>query len=109
MFSRIAILLAATCTLVAASPAAIADTPDQQFLNTVRANGIAGGQDDILIAYAHQFCNTGGPYWDTAPALMGQGVWGTGQFYMIQVAASRAFCPDRIPVPVNVPPSVFTY
>src|SRR5882757_4699560 len=56
---------------------------------------LLGGQDDSLIAYAHEFCNTDGQnMWDTALPLAGQGVW-PGQFYTLRVAASRAYCPDK--------------
>ena len=109
MFSRIAAVAAASAALAGfASPNASADpAQDQQFLNTVRANGI-GGQDGSLIAYAQEWCSGPGPYNTTIP-LFQQGLFGTGVFYQIQVAASRAYCPDRIPVQINVPPSVFTY
>ncbi len=54
--------------LLGISPAH-ADTQDQQFLNLVHSNGV-GGQDDSLIAYAHEFCNTDGQnMWDTALPL----------------------------------------
>jgi hypothetical protein len=86
------------------APAAHADTQDQQFLNLVHSNGV-GGQDDSLIAFAHEFCDTNGPYGTVFP-LLGQGV-GPGQIYTVKVAASRAYCPDKIAVP-NIPPPVFT-
>ena len=83
-----------------------ADTQDQQFLNLVHSNGV-GGQDDSLVAYAHEFCNTDGQnMWDTALPLAGQGVW-PGQFYTLRVAPSRVYCPDKIAVPV-IPAPVFT-
>ena len=88
-----------------AAPAAHADTQDQQFLNLAHSNGV-GGQNDSLIAYAHEFCNTdGNNMWDTALPLAGQGVW-PNQFYTLRVAASRAYCPDKIAVPV-IPAPVF--
>jgi hypothetical protein len=85
------------------APAAHADTPDQQFLNLVHSNGV-GGQDDSLIAFAHEFCDTNGPYGTLFP-LYGQGVW-PGQVFIVKTAASRAYCPNKIVVPV-VPPPVF--
>jgi hypothetical protein len=84
-------------------PRAHADTPDQQFLNLVHSNGV-GGQDDSLIAFAHEFCDSNGPYGTVFP-LYGQGVW-PGQLFIVKTAASRAYCPDKIVVPV-VPPQVF--
>jgi hypothetical protein len=94
-----------------AAPAAVggavqanAGTPDQEFLNLVHSNGV-GGQDDSLIAFAHEFCDTNGPYGTVLP-LAGQGVLPT-QIYTVRVAASRVYCPDKIAVPV-APPQVFT-
>jgi hypothetical protein len=85
-----------------ASPIAHASPQDQQYLDQVHANGIPG-QDDSLIAYAQEFCKSDGPYWDTAPTLIGQGVQ-PPQFYALRVAASRAYCPDKIAMPNNTPP-----
>jgi Protein of unknown function (DUF732) len=97
--------LAAVAVLVAVGAApANADTPDQQFLNLVHSNGV-GGQDDSLIAFAHEFCDTNGPYGIVFP-LYGQGVW-PGQLVIVKTAASRMYCPDKIVVPV-VPPQAFT-
>ena len=45
-----------------------AETQDQQFLNLVHSNGV-GGQDDTLIAYAHEFCDIN----DVSIARDGQG------------------------------------
>lgn len=86
----------ATAAIGSAASAANAETPDQQFLMLVHSNGV-GGQDGSLIAYAHEFCNTNGPY-NTVLPLFGQGVW-PGQIYTVQVAASRAYCPNKIVVP----------
>jgi hypothetical protein len=104
-FATFVAVASAAAALGLAIPAAEADTPDQQFINLVHANGIPG-QDESLIAYAHEFCNSNGPYWDTAPALVGQGVQ-PPQFYTLRVAASRAYCPNMIAMPNNTPP-VFT-
>jgi hypothetical protein len=82
------------------TPAAHADpppgNPDQGYLNMIRANGIDGGDDDTLIDYAHQFCTINGhlPAWD---ALRGQGITNWQAFFTIQTAASRFYCPDRVP------------
>lgn len=106
MFLRLATLIAAAAATAAtgsAAPAADADTPDQQFLNLVHSNGIRG-QDDTLIAYAHEFCG-GGPVLPSGGALFGQGVM-PGQLYQVRVAASRAYCPDKIAVPAQ-PPNVY--
>jgi hypothetical protein len=93
----------ATAVLGLAIPTAHADAPDQQFLNLVHSNGV-GGQDDSLIAFAHEFCDTNGPYGTLFP-LYGQGV-SPGQVFIVKTAASRAYCPNKIVVPV-VPPPVF--
>ncbi len=106
MFLRVTTLIAAasaTATIGSATPAAHADTADQQFLNLVHSNGV-GGQDDSLIAFAHEFCDTNGPYGTVLP-LYGQGVW-PGQLYIVKVAASRAYCPDKIVAPL-APPNVY--
>jgi hypothetical protein len=99
---RILAAVAAVAGLVLA-PAAHADTPDQQFLNLVHANGI-GGQDDTLINFAHEFC-AGGLFYPSAGALLGQGI-GQGQLYQVKVAASRVYCPNIIAVPAH-PPNVY--
>jgi hypothetical protein len=57
LIAAVAIGVGALFALVA--PAAHADTQDQQFLNLAHSNGV-GGQDDSLVAYAHEFCNTNG-------------------------------------------------
>jgi hypothetical protein len=69
----------------------------------VHSNGV-GGQDDSLIAFAHEFCDTNGPYGTVLP-LAGQGVW-PGQRFIVKTAGSRMYCPDKIVVPV-VPPPVY--
>ena len=80
---------------------------DQQFLNLVHSNGI-GGQDDTLIAYAHEFC-AGGPR-PSGLTLVGQGVGfgNPGVFYAIQSVAARVYCPDRVPIPYVPPPQLQT-
>jgi Protein of unknown function (DUF732) len=95
MFLRVATLVAAASATVAigsAAPAAQADTPDQQFLNLVHANGVPG-QDDSLIAFAHEFCDTNDPVLNTVFPLYGQGVL-PGQIYILKVAAQ--FCPPHL-------------
>src|SRR5690349_16262646 len=108
MFLRVAALIAAASaavTIGSAAPAAFADTPDQQFLNSVHSNGV-GGQDDTLIAYGHEYCDITAGIYPSAGALMGQGVFGQ-QFYIVQVAASRAYCPNKIVIPPQRP-QIFT-
>jgi len=104
-FAKVSTAAIAVAIACATSPAAQADVQDQQFLEIVRANNIPG-QDDALIAYAQAFCASDGPYWETVLPLYGQGV-NPGQLYPIRVAASRAYCPNRIAVPV-APPQVYT-
>lgn len=41
------------------------------------------------------------PFLDTVGALYGQGVW-PSQIYILKVAASRVYCPDRIATPIQV-------
>jgi len=106
MAIKIAKLLVASVLVALSSPQlAHADGPDQQFLDIVHANSIPG-QDDALIAFARQFCTTNGPLWDTVLPLYGQGV-NPGHIYPLKVAATRAYCPDKIAVPV-APGQVFT-
>jgi hypothetical protein len=69
-----------------------ADTQDQPFLNLVHANGVPG-QDDSLIAFAHEFCDTNDPVLNTVFPLYGQGVL-PGQIYILKVAAQ--FCPPHL-------------
>ena len=81
------------------APAGHADPgQDQQYLDLVHSNGVAG-QDESLIAFAQQFCSPNPPaFLDTVLPLFGQGVW-PYQVYIVKVAASRVYCPNRIVVP----------
>lgn len=79
------------------------DAQDQQFLDYIHLNNLPG-QDDSLIAYAHQYCDTGPPYFAAGPLLL-QGVR-PEQIYVVKVAASRAYCPEKIPIQ-TVEPSPF--
>ena len=57
--------------------------------------------DSALIAFAQQFCSPNPPpFLDTVGALYGQGVW-PSQVYVLKVAASRVYCPDRIATPIQ--------
>ena len=103
MFARLTAVLTATGTVaLIGAPAAYADAAqDQQYLNLVRSNGISGGQDDALLAFAAQYCSPSPPpFLDTVGALYGQGVW-PSQVYTLKVAASRVYCPDRIATPIQ--------
>jgi len=95
-----------TTALASISALALAFTPsaqadpalDQQYLELVRSNGVTGGQDDALLAFAQQFCSPNPPpFMDTVLPLYGQGVW-PRQIFILQTAASRTYCPNRIPV-----------
>lgn len=81
------------------APSAHADPAlDEQYLELVRSNGVTGGQDGALLAFAQQFCSPSPPpFLDTVFPLYGQGVW-PQQIFILQTAASRTYCPNRIPV-----------
>jgi Protein of unknown function (DUF732) len=101
MFRRVATLIAvasATAATGLAAPDAHADPRDQQFLEMVHKNGI-GGDNDTLLDYARQFCDsTTGVQLPARPDLYGQGVR-PDQFYAIDVAASHVYCPLKIATP----------
>ena len=106
MILRVTTLIAvaaAAAAIGSTAPHAYADTPDQQFLNLVHSNGV-GGQDDTLVAFAHQFCDS--VYMSSGWDLVGQGV-SPGQIYVVKVAASRVYCPDKIAAPPPGPPNVY--
>jgi hypothetical protein len=90
MFFRIATLVtAAAAAAVFWAPPGYADpAQDQQYLNMVRSNGVSGGQDPALIAFAQQFCSPNPPpFLDTVGALYGQGVW-PSQVYVLKVGCT---------------------
>jgi hypothetical protein len=101
MFRRVATLIAvasATAASGLAAPDADADPRDQQFLEMVHKNGI-GGDNDTLLDYARQFCDsTTGVQLRARPDLYGQGVR-PDQFYAINLAASHVYCPQRLATP----------
>ena len=100
MFSRFLTMVAALTTpAMIIAPSAQADPAlDQHYLELVRSNGVTGGQDDALLAFAQQFCSPNPPpFLDTVLPLYGQGVW-PQQIFILQTAASRTYCPNRIPV-----------
>ena len=103
MLIWITALIAATgAAALIGAPTGHADpAQDQQYLNLVRSNGVTGGQDPALIAFAQQYCSPNPPpFLDTVGALYGQGVW-PSQVYILKVAASRVYCPDRIAAPIQ--------
>jgi hypothetical protein len=59
-----------------------------------------------LLGHESVLSITAGMY-PSAGALMGQGVFGQQQFYIVQVAASRAYCPNKIVIPPQRP-QIFT-
>jgi hypothetical protein len=103
MFRRVATLIAvasATAASGVAAPVAHADpqTENQLFLDMVHKNGI-GGDDNTLLRYAAQFCDsTTGVQLPARPDLYGQGVR-PDQFYAINLAASHVYCPQRLATP----------
>lgn len=65
------------------------------YLNMIRnANGITAGQDDTLIAYAHEWC-AGGETPSGVTLIFQQG-FPYGGIYIIRVAASKYFCPEHV-------------
>jgi len=102
MITRIGLTVVAVCSvMVIGGPVASADAAqDQQFLDLVHSNGIAG-QDDSLLAFAQEYCSPTPPaFLGTVGPLYGQGVW-PSQIYTIKVAASRVYCPNRIATPIQ--------
>ena len=101
MFRRVATLIAvasATAASGLAAPDAHADPRDQQFLEMVHNNGI-GGDDNTLLVYARQFCeSTTSVQLPARPDLYEQGVR-PDQFYAINLAASHVYCPLRLATP----------
>jgi hypothetical protein len=105
MSLRLAVFVAVTGAIVScgwATPDASADpTPqDQQFLNLVRSNGVRSGDNDTLITYGKQFCASTGvtEVLPARPDLVGQGVIPV-QLYIVRMAASHVYCPDKIATP----------
>ena len=110
MFRRVATLLAVASATVAiglAAPDAHADpqTDDLKFLNIVRSNGVAEGENDTLIAYAHDFCSSTTGVLPLRRVLYEQGVRLAAEFYTIRFAASRVYCPDKVVMPPAMPPA----
>ena len=108
MVLRGAALVAASLAVAigASVPAAHADAvQDQQFLDMVRSNGV-GGQDETLLAYARQVC-VGKTDFSLVPDLMNQIGWfNSAGVYVIQTAATRVYCPNRIIQPPYQPPVI---
>jgi hypothetical protein len=101
MFRRVATLIAvasATAASGLAAPHAHADPlSDKRFLEMVHSIGIEG-HDDTLLTYAHQFCASTTVVLPARRDLYGQGVR-PDQFYAINEAASRVYCPQKIATP----------
>jgi len=109
MIARRTALFMASLAITAGSlaPAANADAAqDQQFLDLVHSNGV-GGQDDILLNYAQQMCALPpGQFMDLGLVgqMMGQVGWlNPHGVYVVQTAASRVYCPNRIIQPPSYP------
>ena len=103
MMRMTALMAAMVSAALIGAPTGHADpaAQDKQYLNLVRSNGVTGGQDPALIAFAQQYCSPNPPpFLDTVGALYGQGVW-PSQVYILKVAASRVYCPDRIAAPIQ--------
>ena len=98
------------CTFAAlgwSAPIAAADaTQDQQYIEIIRSNGI-GGQDDVLLTYAQQYCaNAVDP--GLAANVIGQiGLLNSRGVYIVQTAASRVYCPNKIALPPAPPVDPF--
>jgi hypothetical protein len=101
MYHRVAILIAVASAMAAsglAAPDAHADPRDQQFLQIVHENHIAG-DDSTLLDYARQFCDsTTGLELPARPDLYRQGVR-PDQFYAVNLAASHVYCSQRLATP----------
>lgn len=111
MFRPLITGLSIVIAAVTLSPApAYADpTQDQQYLELVRSNGVAG-QDQTLLAYARQVCaaRPGEVDFNLVPELINQIGWfNTSGIYVIQTAAARVCCPNEViqpPAPAYLPP-----
>ena len=101
MVIRRAALVAASLAVAIGSsvPAAHADAAqDQHYINMVHSNGVRGA-DDLLLAYAQMYC-FGPNDWGLVRDLLGQIGWvNQAGLYVVQTAASRVYCPNRIVQP----------
>ena len=71
---------------------------DAGYLHMIRVdNGIPEGQDDTLVAYAHEWC--AGGQTPSGTALIFQQGFPYGGIYIARVAASKYFCPQHVAVP----------
>lgn len=111
MILRLTAFVAASfaAAIFASVPTAHADAAqDQQYLDMIRSNGV-GGQDETLLAYARQVCE-GRTDFSLVPDLMNQIGWfNAAGVYVIQTAATRVYCPNRIIQPPYQPPVVIGY
>jgi hypothetical protein len=102
---KVMVMLAALTTLVAPVGVAGADTQDDQFVQTVRSQGIISADAATLILFAHQMCEAAG-----GPAALGplsnlmitQGLSAV-QASNVAFDATRIYCPDKTPI---VPPAL---
>ena len=102
-----AIPVAVIAAALGFAPTAAADpAQDQQYIEIIRSNGI-GGQDDVLLAYAQQYCaNAVDP--GLAANMIGQiGLLNSRGIYVVQTAASRVYCPNKIALPPPPPVDPF--
>lgn len=108
MIRRYVWVAAAVVAVTAASSPLMAQADpnqDQQYLQMVHSNGV-GGQDGTLLTYAQAYCSGGMVDWGLVGELMGQiGVFNKAGIYVIQTAASRVYCPNKIVQPP--PPPVY--
>ena len=99
--------LAVAALGMAATPAAHANTADENYLNNLAANGITG-EPGQLIAVGHTACDnaSNGPGVGglaTMFNVMGSLQVAPQQAYEVFAAANRAYCPQvhLLPVPPN--------
>ena len=108
MIRHLATLMSATVAIALTffAPAANADSAqDQQYLQLVHSNAV-GGQDATLLNYAQEYCNNTTVDWGLVGELLGQiGVFNKAGIYVVQTAASRVYCPNKIVQPP--PPPVY--
>lgn len=70
---------------------------DTAYLHMIRVdNGITAGQDNTLLAYAHEWC-AGGETPSGVPLIFQQG-FPYGGIYIVRVAASKYYCPNHVAV-----------
>jgi uncharacterized protein YidB (DUF937 family) len=101
---KMMLAMAAAVTAVAATGGvAHADTQDDQFLQTVRSQGI-NADPAALIGFAHQMCDVAGGPGGLGPlsSLMATQGLSAQQASNVAFDATRIYCPDKTPI---VPPA----